>query len=81
MSFVVANPQVRDAMDQTLQRLKDLLQEQGINLAHADVNDQRQQRDSSGQERSAQAGSGESADDEMHSVPMVHSELAVDHFV
>ncbi|MFO1369655.1 MAG: flagellar hook-length control protein FliK [Marinagarivorans sp.] len=81
VSFVVANPQVRDAMDQTLQRLKDLLQEQGINLAHADVNDQRQQRDSSGQERSAQAGSGESADDEMHSVPMVHSELVVDHFV
>ncbi|HMU68084.1 MAG TPA: flagellar hook-length control protein FliK, partial [Cellvibrionaceae bacterium] len=81
VSFVVANPQVRDAMDQTLQRLKDLLQEQGINLSHADVNDQRQQRDNSGEDAPSQSSHGESTDEEIIGIHLPQDELGVDLFV
>lgn len=81
VSFVVANPQLRDALDQTLQRLKELLQEQGINLSHADVSDQRQQREHSGEEASPVAGGGELMDDELVAINLPHNESAVDHFV
>ena len=44
VSFVTANPQVREALDQTMGRLRDLLQEQGLQLVDAGVSDQRQQQ-------------------------------------
>lgn len=45
VSFVSANPQVRDLLDQNLVRLRELLQEQGIQLMDAGVSDQQQQSD------------------------------------
>jgi flagellar hook-length control protein FliK len=82
VSFVVANPQVREAMDQTLQRLKDLLQEQGINLSHADVNDQRQQRDKPEQESQPSFAAGESLEEnDVRIINLPQNALGVDHFV
>lgn len=81
VSFIVANPQVRDAMDQTLQRLKELLQEQGINLSHADVNDQRQQRDQPDQDASSLANNGDVLEEDAVSIDLPQNELGVDHFV
>lgn len=81
VSFIVANPQVRDAMDQTLQRLKELLQEQGINLSHADVNDQRQQRDQPDQDASSLANNGDVLEEDAVSINLPQNELGVDHFV
>jgi flagellar hook-length control protein FliK len=40
VSFVSANPQVREALDQSMARLRDLLQEQGMQLVDAGVSDQ-----------------------------------------
>lgn len=40
VSFVSANPQVRDALDQSMARLRELLQEQGMQLVDAGVSDQ-----------------------------------------
>lgn len=47
VSFVSANPLVRDAVEQTMGRLRELLQEQGLNLVDSGVADQhsRQQHD------------------------------------
>jgi Flagellar hook-length control protein len=47
VSFVSANPQVRDALDQSMARLRELLQEQGMQLVDAGVSDQH--RDGSGE--------------------------------
>ena len=47
VSFVSANPQVRDALDQSMARLRELLQDQGMQLMDAGVSDQR--RDDSGE--------------------------------
>lgn len=56
VSFVSANPQVRDALEQTMGRLRELFQEQGLDLVDSGVADhqskqQREQNDSG--ERSA----------------------------
>ncbi len=40
VSFVAANAQVKDALDQSLVRLKELLEEQGLDLVNVDVSDQ-----------------------------------------
>ncbi len=44
VSFVAANAQVKDALDQSLGRLKELLQEQGLDLVDVDVSDQSSQQ-------------------------------------
>lgn len=43
VSFVSANPQVRDLLDQNLVRLRELLQEQGMQLVDAGVSDQQRE--------------------------------------
>lgn len=81
VTFVVNNPQVRDAMDQTLQRLKDLLQDQGIMLSHADVNGQRQQRDNPQEEESAESKLIEADEEESLTLALPEIAQGVDHFV
>lgn len=54
VTFVSANPHVREALDQTLTRLKDMLGEQGVNLTDVDVSDQ------SAQQQANQQGQGQS---------------------
>jgi hypothetical protein len=53
VSFVSANPQVRDLLDQNLVRLRELLQEQGLQLMDAGVSDQHRE---SGKNSGALAG-------------------------
>lgn len=45
VSFVASNAAVKDALDASLPKLKELLQEQGLELADANVQDQSQQRE------------------------------------
>lgn len=40
VNFVAATPQVRDALDSSLMRLKEMLQEQGLDLVDSNVSDQ-----------------------------------------
>lgn len=47
VSFVSANPQVRDLLDQNVVRLRELLQEQGMQLMDAGVSDHQRQSDES----------------------------------
>lgn len=43
VSFVSANPQVREALDLSASRLREMLQEQGVDLVDVDVSDQETQ--------------------------------------
>lgn len=48
VNFVSANPQVREALDLSLMKLREMLQEQGLQLVDSGVSDQRQGRESEG---------------------------------
>lgn len=50
VSFVAANPQVKDALDQSVLRLKEMLEEQGLNLVDVDVSDQSSPEESDAEE-------------------------------
>ncbi len=57
VSFVATNAQVKDALEQTLMRLKDLLSEQGLDLLDVNVSDQSSQESSEDAEQNAHSGS------------------------
>ena len=83
VTFVAQNPQVRDALEQSLQRLRETLANDGFDLIQADVHDQpryakeQQERNGSGRD-SLQQG----VDDGLVvSIRVVVPESAVDHFV
>lgn len=59
VSFTSPHPQVREAIEQQLPRLKEMFAEQGMDLNQSSVSDQsaREQRDESGGERGRQSGS------------------------
>lgn len=83
VSFVSANPQVRDALDQSMARLRELMQEQGMQLVDAGVSDQ--QREESGEANSEGAlpsdgGSDEALEMSNTSAPIV-TRYGVDDFV
>ncbi len=48
VSFVASNAQVKDALDQSVLRLKELLEEQGLDLVDVDVSDQSSPEESEG---------------------------------
>ncbi|RZA06827.1 MAG: flagellar hook-length control protein FliK [Moraxellaceae bacterium] len=81
VTFVVNNAQVKDAMDQTMQRLKDLLHEQGIELSHADVNGQRQQRDSQQEGAPSDTPADDFSEEELVTIGLPQTVSGVDHFV
>ncbi|HEY6529602.1 MAG TPA: flagellar hook-length control protein FliK [Cellvibrionaceae bacterium] len=81
VTFIVNSAQVKDAMDQTMQRLKDLLHEQGIELSHADVNGQRQQRDNPQQDTTSNASVDEFGEEELLTIGLPETVSGVDHFV
>ena len=62
VTFTSANHNVRDALDQTTQRLRELLAEQGLDLVNVDVAD-RQASDEQNPQSSAKGGSGTLARD------------------
>lgn len=87
VSFVSANPQVRDALDQSMTRLRDLLQEQGMQLVDAGVADQ--QRGGNGDKPAGDASdatnanlaAGENLEGEQGPVEVIDTRYGVDDFV
>lgn len=93
--ITVANQQARDAVEQAMPRLRDMLQQQGLQLAQGSVQQQDSgaQQMASGQQNHAGAGSsggsplglttGEDNDDAMlagHALNVSHNDRAVDYY-
>lgn len=69
VSFVAANAQVKDALDQSLAKLRELLEEQGLDLVNVDVSDQSSQQSDPEAEREGQgAAMSDSEHDESNMV-------------
>lgn len=83
VSFVSANPQVRDALDQSMARLRELMQEQGMQLVDAGVSDQH--REDSGEATAEGAlppdGDGDEAVEVAHTSAPIVTRYGVDDFV
>nr|WP_324259257.1 flagellar hook-length control protein FliK [Cellvibrio fontiphilus] len=82
ISFVSPHPAVRDALDQQLQRLREMFSEQGLNLGNVDVSDKSfSQQD---QERDEAARKGTATIDNEELTPtasqLVVSNRLVDHY-
>lgn len=56
VSFVASNAQVKEALDQSLVRLKEMLEEQGLDLVNVDVSDQASQDADADAESESQTG-------------------------
>lgn len=82
VSFVSNNPAVRDALEQSVARLRDMLEEQGIELLDAGVSDHPQsQPDDSEPESDLLAGSGEAgAPDELKNTIQIDVPTGIDYF-
>lgn len=84
VSFVSANPQVRDALDQSMMRLRELLQEQGMQLVDAGVSDQQRDEDSEGRDatenRLDDTLAGEQQESDQATVQVVDTRYGVDDF-
>ncbi len=91
VTFTSANPSVREALDQSSQRLRDLMAEQGLNLVDVDVSDERspQSRDPESDSRSGPAvATNDTADDDADMVASptndtLHATVStgIDHYV
>ena len=64
VNFVSANPQVREAVEQSLARLRDMLQEQGMELVDSGVADQHSEQRNSGNDTGEILNSKSDADNE-----------------
>ncbi len=62
--FTSAHAQVREALEQTFTRLQDMLGQQGLQLADAQVSDQSAARQQQGEGRGGQGGAGVFADED-----------------
>lgn len=83
VTFTSHHPVVREALDQNLNRLRDMFSEQGLNLVNVDVSDKsfsRQQSDSKGGK--GQGGGADSLVDEedVVAVSPIVSQRLVDHY-
>ncbi len=83
VTFTSPHPMVRDALDQQLNRLREMFSEQGLNLVNVDVSDKSfaQQEQERGQGGNANT-SGDVDDDELTPVAMtpITSTRLVDHY-
>lgn len=81
VAFVAANPQVREALDQTLVRLRELLGEQGLNLVDVDVSDQSSadSEQPQGDENTASAQAPKDEDSEP-SAAAIDAHYGIDHY-
>ncbi len=84
VSFVAANAQVKEALDQTLVRLKELLEEQGLDLVNVDVSDQSSEEPESDLEgeddAQLAAGTDIDGDDGLSEASQVTATYGVDHY-
>ncbi|OIM97862.1 hypothetical protein BFR57_09010 [Idiomarina sp. MD25a] len=58
VQFQVQSTQARDAIDQTMPRLREMLEQQGLNLAESSVSEQQGERGEGAGSRTGQGGSG-----------------------
>ncbi len=83
VSFIAPNAQVKDALDQSLVRLKEMLEEQGLDLVNVDVSDQASQdADADGESQTAQSNE-ELAEEEEQVVTQsveINAGYGVDHY-
>lgn len=64
VSFISANPLVREALDQQATRLREMFAEQGLNLVHVDVSDRHaKQRESADEQGSGARGGKQDEED------------------
>ncbi len=86
VSFASNNGQVRDVLDSQSARLRELMEQQGINLADVNVSEQGQQQTGNQQEgqglADGEAGSGISPDEQMQesATTVIESDSLVDYF-
>ncbi len=84
VSFVAANAQVKEALDQSLVRLKELLEEQGLDLVNVDVSDQSSEEaesDSEGEDDGLLATeTGDDEDDTLSPASQMTATYGVDHY-
>lgn len=76
--FHVSNPQTKDALDENLPRLKEMLLEQGINLGDAQVNQQKGNQQESSQQHANDSNESEFAESSMETVQVIESDRVVD---
>lgn len=76
VSFVSANPAVREAVEQTMHRLRELFQEQGMSLVDAGVSDQQSRQQSGNGEGSEINSSAASVDDQLSIDPSLQTLVA-----
>ena len=87
VSFVAATPQVREALEQTSMRLRELFDEQSLDLVDVDVSDQSQQQQQESEESSrghsvADGTSISDPDDVLDAQTLeITAEYGVDHYV
>ena len=83
VTFTSPHPVVREALDQQLNRLRDMFSEQGLNLVNVDVSDRSAPQHGQDQDNGEHAGaSGDTDDEELAPVAMtsITSTRLVDHY-
>lgn len=84
VSFVSGNPQVREALDQSMMRLRELLQEQGMQLVEAGVSDQQREGDSeapdAAENRLDGTVAGEQTESDQATAQVIDTRYGVDDF-
>lgn len=63
VQFQVANPQAREAIEQALPKLRDMLEQQGLQLTESDVQEGTTEQQRFSKEQNGQGGTGSSAED------------------
>ncbi|HTF96964.1 MAG TPA: flagellar hook-length control protein FliK [Cellvibrio sp.] len=82
VTFTSPHPIVRDALDQQLNRLREMFAEQGLNLVNVDVSDKSFAQQQQGEEQNGKAGSTDEVEDDLLPVTttVITSSRLVDHY-
>lgn len=82
VTFVSPHPQVREALDQQLNRLREMFSEQGLNLVNVDVSDRSGRQEQEGEANKQAGAQAELDDEELAPVAMstISATRLVDHY-
>ncbi|MFT5084014.1 MAG: flagellar hook-length control protein FliK [Lentisphaeria bacterium] len=83
VTFVSANAQVRDALEQTVSRLREMLNEQGLNLVNVDVSshENARQEDGSNEGSSGRGDNSQMETEEEALIVNTSISSGIDHYV
>ena len=82
VTFAAQNAAVREALDTTMQRLKEAFNEEGLELVQADVTDQQSSNNNDSEGESGSGGAKAGSDENVTDRHVVHvPQSAIDHFV